>query len=323
MIQFTFKVHHERIRMSDQLLSSGQLLLFTERYNLQRRSQGTALILCLLLGAIGGHKFYLRKNIAGVLYLIFCWSFIPAILSIADLFLISSQVRRYNNLQAVEILHSINPQADPELLSIYNKYENKVLIYLGRILAIAAGVCFFAEIYLAIVADIQPSDLLKTQWSHINLTRAPFNGEAVNTSHDYYTIKYDGLSLNSTLSDAQTQGYNQCNHNQYYTVCSSNKNSYPNFVNFPVKFAIAQFNNQNQLIMIHLYLKSTPSYKAIISALSAESHGNKRKTDYLTLAGSHEEIIVNQAESSIQIADREVLMNYDKSISREKILSIQ
>ena len=69
--------------MSDKWLitSSGQLLLFTERYNLQRRSQGTALILCLLLGAIGGHKFYLRKNIAGVLYLIFCWSFIPAILS--------------------------------------------------------------------------------------------------------------------------------------------------------------------------------------------------------------------------------------------------
>jgi hypothetical protein len=29
------------------------------------------------------------------------------------------------------------------------------------------------------------------------------------------------------------------------------------------------------------------------------------------------------SESSIQIADREVLMNYDKSISREKILSTQ
>jgi TM2 domain-containing membrane protein YozV len=309
------------INMSDQLLSSGQLLLFTERYNLQRRSQGTALILCLLLGAIGGHKFYLRKNIAGVLYLLFCWSFIPAILSIADLFLVSSQVRRYNNLQAVEILHSINPQADPELLTIYNKYENKFLIYLGRILAISAGVCFFAEMYLAIMADIQPSELLKTQWSNINLSRAQLNGEPVTVTHKYYMIKYDGLSLNSTLSDAQAQGYNQCNHNQYYTVCSSTKNNYPYFVNFPIKFAILQFDNQNKLIMFHLYLNSAATYKAIISALSAEAHGGKRNTTYLTLAGSHEEIIVNQSESSIQIGDREVLMNYDKSISREKILN--
>ena len=323
MVQFMLEPITKAKCMSDQLLSSGQLLLFTERYNLQRRSQGTALILCLLLGAIGGHKFYLRKNITGVLYLLFCWSFIPAILSIADLFLISSQVRRYNNLQAVEILHSINPQADPELLTIYNKYENKFLIYLGRILAISAGVCFFAEMYLAIVADIQPSDLLKTQWSHLNFTRAQFNGEPVSVTHKYYMIKYDGLSLNSTLAEARNLGYNQCNHNQYYTVCSSDKNNYPNFVNFPVKFAIAQFDNQNQLIMIHLYLNSAPSYKAIISALSAESHGNKKRTDYLTLAGSHEEIIVNQAESSIQIGDREVLMNYDKSISRQKVLNSQ
>ena len=49
----------------------------------------------------------------------------------------------------------------------------------------------------------------------------------------------------------------------------------------------------------------------------------RKRTDYLTLAGSHEEIIVNQAESSIQIGDREVLMNYDKSISRQKVLNSQ
>jgi hypothetical protein len=106
-------------------------------------------------------------------------------------------------------------------------------------------------------------------------------------------------------------------------VCSSTKNNYPYFVNFPIKFAILQFDNQNKLIMFHLYFNNTPTYKAIISALSAEAHGGKRNTTYLALAGSHEEIIINQAESSIQIGDHEVLMNYDKSISREKILNAQ
>lgn len=52
------------------------------------KNKGTAVILCLLLGAIGIHKFYLGSNLLGLLYLIFCWTFIPFILAFIDFFIL-------------------------------------------------------------------------------------------------------------------------------------------------------------------------------------------------------------------------------------------
>ena len=41
-------------------------------------------ILALLLGGIGVHKFYLNKVGLGFLYLIFVWTFIPAIIALVE-----------------------------------------------------------------------------------------------------------------------------------------------------------------------------------------------------------------------------------------------
>ncbi len=41
-------------------------------------------VLAFFLGALGVHKFYAGKTLAGVLYLIFCWTGIPAILALID-----------------------------------------------------------------------------------------------------------------------------------------------------------------------------------------------------------------------------------------------
>ena len=41
-------------------------------------------MLALFLGGIGAHKFYLGKGIQGVLYLVFCWMFIPAIIGFVE-----------------------------------------------------------------------------------------------------------------------------------------------------------------------------------------------------------------------------------------------
>lgn len=48
------------------------------------RSKITAGILALLLGGLGIHKFYLGKGGQGILYLIFCWTWIPSIIAFIE-----------------------------------------------------------------------------------------------------------------------------------------------------------------------------------------------------------------------------------------------
>ncbi len=55
----------------------------------QRSAQGskskvTAGLFALLLGGIGIHKFYLARPMQGILYILFCWTFIPAIVALIE-----------------------------------------------------------------------------------------------------------------------------------------------------------------------------------------------------------------------------------------------
>jgi TM2 domain-containing membrane protein YozV len=50
----------------------------------EQKSRSTAILLSLLLGGIGAHKFYVDKPGAGVVYLLFCWTFIPAIFGLIE-----------------------------------------------------------------------------------------------------------------------------------------------------------------------------------------------------------------------------------------------
>ncbi len=45
------------------------------------KDKTTAGVLALLLGGVGGHKFYLGQTGAGVVYLLFCWTLIPGIIA--------------------------------------------------------------------------------------------------------------------------------------------------------------------------------------------------------------------------------------------------
>lgn len=42
------------------------------------------LLFTLMLGGIGGHKFYLRKYFQGVLYILFCWTLIPSVIALVE-----------------------------------------------------------------------------------------------------------------------------------------------------------------------------------------------------------------------------------------------
>lgn len=50
-----------------------------------KKNKLIAIILTLVFGAFGIHKFYLGKIRAGVLYLLFSWTFVPLLLALFDL----------------------------------------------------------------------------------------------------------------------------------------------------------------------------------------------------------------------------------------------
>ena len=48
------------------------------------KSKITAGLLGIFLGGIGAHKFYLGKIGMGILYLVFCWTYIPVIVGFIE-----------------------------------------------------------------------------------------------------------------------------------------------------------------------------------------------------------------------------------------------
>lgn len=48
------------------------------------RNKLTAGLLAFFLGGLGIHKFYLGQNNMGIIYLLFCWTFIPAIIAFIE-----------------------------------------------------------------------------------------------------------------------------------------------------------------------------------------------------------------------------------------------
>ena len=61
------------------------------------KSKTTAAILAILLGGIGVHRFYLNQTGLGLLYLLFCWTFIPLIVSLVDfIWLLTMDENRFN-----------------------------------------------------------------------------------------------------------------------------------------------------------------------------------------------------------------------------------
>jgi TM2 domain-containing membrane protein YozV len=85
-------------------LPSDKQATFFIQYNAQRKNPTTAVVLALLLGGIGAHKFYLGQTGMGVLYLIFCWTYIPAIVGFIEAFTISRTVIKRNREVAREAM---------------------------------------------------------------------------------------------------------------------------------------------------------------------------------------------------------------------------
>lgn len=86
-----------------QQLPEDKKMLFMMQYNTVQKNPTTAVLLAVFLGGIGAHKFYMGQVGLGIVYLLFSWTWIPAIIGIIEAFSISNQVHRYNAQKATEI----------------------------------------------------------------------------------------------------------------------------------------------------------------------------------------------------------------------------
>ncbi|MGF1539884.1 MAG: NINE protein [Pleurocapsa sp.] len=94
-----------------------------------------AALLACFLGSIGIHKFYLGHNLAGILYLLFSWTLIPALIAFFDflgLLLMSDQAfdAKYNaiNLKYVSVGNQESSQSKAEtLMNLKKLYDSGVI----------------------------------------------------------------------------------------------------------------------------------------------------------------------------------------------------
>ena len=91
-------------------LSPTQQASFNSRYEDKKKDPTTALLLCLILGGIGAHEFYLDNVNKAVIYLVFCWTLIPGVIALVQLFTIQKRVKDENDVIAQKILTGIKDQ---------------------------------------------------------------------------------------------------------------------------------------------------------------------------------------------------------------------
>ncbi len=90
-------------------MSPEQNAIFHAQMNAYAKDEVAGVLLAFFLGCFGAHHFYLRRTGLGVLYLLFFWTGITAILGFVECFLMPGRVRRYNLEQASLLAANLLP----------------------------------------------------------------------------------------------------------------------------------------------------------------------------------------------------------------------
>jgi TM2 domain-containing membrane protein YozV len=89
-------------------LTPQQEVYFQQEYDKRVRNPNTALILTVVFGGLGAHRFHLREWGWGMAYVLFFWTYIPSIISIIECAQIRSRTAEYNERCAQRILTKMN-----------------------------------------------------------------------------------------------------------------------------------------------------------------------------------------------------------------------
>src|SRR4051812_44372051 len=80
------------------------------------KSKTVGYLLALLLGGLGVHHFYYRNYVRGVLYLLFCWTYVPIFLGWIDLFFIHKWTNRENSQQQASVNNVIKNDKEKDVI---------------------------------------------------------------------------------------------------------------------------------------------------------------------------------------------------------------
>ena len=88
-------------------LTDQERLQFQGEYNLIRKNPVHGVLFAIFFGGLGAHRYYLGHMGIGVLYTLFCWTFIPSLIAFVEIFLMSGRVKRHNTEKTREIVTAI------------------------------------------------------------------------------------------------------------------------------------------------------------------------------------------------------------------------
>jgi len=95
---------------------------------MEAKNKSVAIILAFFLDSFGIHKFYLGNNFAGILYLVFFWTFIPALLAIFDFIgLLLMSDNAFNAQYNVNIIPAAQSNSITTLSELKKLYDQGII----------------------------------------------------------------------------------------------------------------------------------------------------------------------------------------------------
>jgi TM2 domain-containing membrane protein YozV len=86
-----------------------QRAVFQAQMSAWQKDEVLGVLLALFLGTFGAHHFYLRRPGLGIVYVLFCWTGIPTIVSFVECFFMPARVRQFNLALATYFTSQLGP----------------------------------------------------------------------------------------------------------------------------------------------------------------------------------------------------------------------